>query len=76
LFWLAGVEGVDDGATLFRVHHDGGALEKVWATEDDLGFMAHNPDGDRIAYTLVENDLDIWVMESLAAVLGGMDGNR
>ena len=70
-FWQKG-----DGTTLFRVHRDGGEVEEVWTTEDELGSMAHNPDGDRIAYTLIENDLDIWVMENLVAVLTGTGGGR
>jgi len=57
-------------STLWRVPIEGGDLEKLW--EVDVWFTGKfdlAPGGDRIVFTVYEQEMAIWVMENLAAAL-------
>ena len=73
VFW---VTGSGNGATFFRVPRTGGRPQALWATPESINLLAPHPQSGRIAYTVRENDMDIWVMENLGAVLRAGGGGR
>jgi len=66
VFW---VTGGGEGASFFRVHRSGGSAQELWATGEAINLLAVHPRGDRIAYTVRENEMDIWVIENIKEVL-------
>jgi len=73
VFWVTGGGG---GATFLRVPRTGGMAQELWTTSESIDLIAVYPHGGRIAYTVRENDMDIWVMENLGAVLRESGGGR
>ena len=73
VFW---VTGSGNGATFLRVPRTGGMPRELWTTDEPIDLIAVHPHGGRIAYTIRENEMDIWVMENLGAVLRGSGGER
>jgi dipeptidyl aminopeptidase/acylaminoacyl peptidase len=57
----------EEGGVVFRIPRRGGELEELWAIGQTA--LGVHPDGNKIAYSYAENDLEIWVMENLVAVL-------
>ena len=62
-------ESEEDKTTLRRVPVEGGEAEQVWLSEQSLYNFAIGPKGQRVAYTVGENVVEIYVMENLAAAL-------
>jgi len=57
-------------STLWRVPIEGGDLETLWEVEAwFFGAFDLAPGGERIVYTVYEQEREIWVMENLAAAL-------
>jgi Tol biopolymer transport system component len=63
-------ENVEDKTTLRRVPVEGGEAEQVWLSQQSLYDFAIGPKGQRVAYTVGENVVEIYVMENLVAALG------
>jgi dipeptidyl aminopeptidase/acylaminoacyl peptidase len=62
----------DDGAEIFRVARDGGAITKIAAIDGDISAMAVSPDGEKIAFVGTErgkpvrsySQPDLWVTDA------------
>jgi Tol biopolymer transport system component len=70
LFW----QEREEGGAFLRVPRRGGQLEELWAANQSLGHVGLHPSGSSVAYAIMENDMEIWVMENLLAVLNKGSG--
>jgi Tol biopolymer transport system component len=62
-------EDVENMTILRRVSVEGGEVEQVWVSQQPLHDLTINPQGQRVAYTIFENVVEIYVMENLVAAL-------
>ena len=62
-------ENAEGHTVLRRVPVAGGESDVVWMSEQSLQNFAMDPGGQWVAYSIGENEVEVWVMENLAAVL-------
>jgi dipeptidyl aminopeptidase/acylaminoacyl peptidase len=70
LFW----QEREKGGAFLRIPRGGGELEELWATSQSMAHVHSHPGSGRVAYTTTENEVEIWVMENLVAVLNQGSG--
>ncbi len=57
-------ERVKEGADLWRISPDGGEPEKLLHSDKRYSGLSIHPDGQQIAFSTIDHNEEIWLMEN------------
>jgi Tol biopolymer transport system component len=58
-------EKMDNGSVIWRVTKEGGPLQIVWQSEDQISGISMHPDGGHVAVSSFMQEAEIWGMENI-----------
>jgi Tol biopolymer transport system component len=57
-------ENKKNSSALWKISPEGGEPQKLWQSDKIISSLSIHPDGQQIAFSTYEQDLEIWVMEN------------